>query len=368
MKKWLKFGIPLVILLALAAYFSRQLKYSVLVSPAQSGTAVNAVTGTVEVLANLDIQLKAQNRGVIVENRAQPGKAVAEGDVLVVQDSEKLQLQLEQVGIRLEAAEARKDLESGHKIDLESLDEELEGVRLAVELKQAPLSRLENLERERRKKTSLWELEKINERENLKLLRNQLEQLELEHEQMTTTAPFDGTVAVINAFKGDLVNPGNNLVRLVSRGRIVRMELTEEDYFGVEPGQPVTLRLASYPDRTFAGTVERLEDVADSGSKTRNLFVKVEAPDEILVPGLTGEGYLVKDQREDAVLIPRRALIGNLVYVVEGGVVQVRRVRPGYLGLNRAEILEGISPGELVILEDQNLLEPGERVKVLEGD
>jgi RND family efflux transporter MFP subunit len=191
--------------------------------------------------------------------------------------------------------------------------------------------------------------------------------LTLQRDQMTNRAPFAGTIAEIRAFQGDLVNDGQNLVRLISNGRLVMMELTEEDYFGVRDGQPVTIRLASYPDRTFEGTVSRLEDVANSGSKTRNLFVNVDAPDDVLVPGLTGEAYLVKDERADAVLIPRRALIGNLVYVVADGQVEVRRVRPGFLGLNQAEILEGVVAGDQVILEDQNLLKPGDRVAVVEA-
>jgi RND family efflux transporter MFP subunit len=363
MRNWIKFGAPLLVLLLIAWWFSRQLTMSVLVAPAGTGTAVNAVTGTVEVLAYVDIHVKADNRGEIAENRVLAGDVVEKDDVIAVQDARLLDLQIEQVRIRLEAAGAREELESTHKIDLESLEQELEGIKLAVELKQAPLSRLENLERERRKKDVLFNLEMIQQRETLRLLENQLEQLNLQKEQTAIRAPFGGTVAIVNAFKGDLINPGQNIVRLVSHGRLVLMELTEEDYFGVQDGQAVTLRLASYPDRSFQGTVKRLEDVANSNSKTRNLFVEVDAPDTVLVPGLTGEGYLVKDERPDAVLIPRRALIGNLVYVLDGGKIEVRRVKPGYLGLNKAEILEGIEPGEQVVLEDQNLLKPGQRVK-----
>lgn len=368
MKTWLKFGIPVLIILLAVYFFSRQLTLTVSVAPAERGTAVNAVTGTVEVKANADIHVKAQHRGEIVENRVNAGDAVEAGEVIAVQSSENLDLQIEQVGIRLEAADSRASLESTHKIDLESLDEQVEGVELAVELKQSPVSRLENLKRERRKKEILWRLEEIQERETLGLLRNQLAQLSLQREEMVARAPFAGTIAAINAFKGDLVNGNQNLVRLVAHGRFVLMELTEEDYFGVEPGQPVTIRLASYPDRTFEGKVTRLEDVADADSKSRNVIVEVEADDNVLVPGLTGEGYLVKDERADAVLIPRRALIGNLVYVVSGGVVDVRRVRPGYIGLNAVEILEGIEEGDLVVLENQNLLKPDQRVGVIESD
>jgi RND family efflux transporter MFP subunit len=363
MNPWLKFGIPVVVVFILVVVFNRQLTVTVPVAEATTGTAVNAVTGTVEVLAYVDIRVKAQSRGTITENKVQAGALVEADQVIALQDSEELDLRIEQARIRLEAADARTGLESTHRIDLESIDEELKGVTLAVDLKQAPLSKLENLQRERRKREVLWKLEDIQESENLRLLQNQLEQLLLQKDYMTTKAPFAGTIAEVNAFKGDLVNGGQNLVRLVSHGRSVLMELTEEDYFGVKDGQPVTLRLASYPDRTFEGTVKRLEDVANSKNKTRNVFVEVDAADTVLVPGLTGEGYLVKDERTNAILIPRRALIGNMVFVVSGGKVDVRRVKPGFLGLKQAEILEGIEVGDLVILEDQNLLKPGDRVE-----
>lgn len=362
MKRVLKFGLPVLLLAAAVWLFNRQLTLTVPVAAAETGTAVNAVTGTVEVWAYADIHVKAQNRGLITDNPVQAGDRVEAGDIVAVQESDQLQLQIEQVEIRLEAARAREDLESTHKIDLESLAERLEGVELAVELKQRPVSDLEDLRREQRKKEVLWRMEEIQQRESRRLLENQLAQLSLQMGQMSTRAPFAGTIAAINAFKGDLVGGGQNLVRLVSHGRYLIMELTEEDYFGVEDGQPVTLRLASYPDRTFDGEVSRLADVANANNKTRNVIVHVEAPDDVLVPGLTGEGYLVKAERENAVLIPRRALIGNLVYVVRGGVVEVRRVQPGFLGLNKAEIREGLEEGELVVLEDQNLLKPGDRV------
>ena len=366
MKRWWKIGLPILIVVLAIYFFSRQLTLSVLVAPATTGTAINAVTGTVEVLAGFDIRVKAQSRGKIVKGVVKAGDAVEEGHLLALQDSEELELQIEQARIRLEAAIARTGLESTHRIDLEKLDEELEGVKLSVELKQSPQSRLENLLRDRRKLDVLWKLQEIQEKESEELLKNQLDQLLLQKAFMSTKSPFAGVVAEVNAFRGDLVNAGQNLVRLVSHGRYVLMELTEEDYYGVRNDQPVTLRLASYPDRTFKGSVTRLSDVANSNNKTRNVVVNVEAPDSVLVPGLTGEGYLVKDERSDAILIPRRALIGNLVYVVAGGKVEIRRIRHGFLGLNKAEVLEGIEEGDLVVLEDQNLLKPGEKVKTVQ--
>lgn len=364
MKIWLKIGLPILGVLLAIFWFSTRLSTTVIVELATRGTAVNAVTGTVEVLSSYDIQVKAQSRGLIAKNVVEPGSVINAGDLLALQDSKELDLRIEQASIRLDAARARSSLESTHKIDLETLDEELEGVRLAVQLKQSPQSRLDNLERNRRKTEIFWQLEEIQEQENQRLLENELSQLRLQKQNMSTLAPFAGIVAEVYAFQGDLVNAGQNLVRLVSDGRYVILELTEEDYYQVEGGQPVTIRLASYPDRTFSGNATRLDDVANANNKTRSVVVKIDAPDSVLVPGLTGEGYLVKSERQNAVLIPRRALIGNLVYVVERGRVEIRRVQPGFLGLNKAEIIEGIEEGDLIILEDQNFLKSGDKVKV----
>lgn len=334
------------------------------VAAATKGTAIHAVTGTVEVLSYADIHVKAEGRGEIVRMAVQPGQAVEADEVIAEQASEDLDLRIEQVQIRLEAAMARDELESIHSIDVASYDAEVAALELAVKLNQRPASQLEKLRRDRRKSQILAELELIQETENRRLLENQLAQLQLQRANTVTRAPFAGIVATQQAFKGDLVNGGQNLVRLIAHGRFLMMKLTEEDYFGVADGQSVTLRLASYPDRTYSGKVTRLEDVANAADKTRNVIVTVEAPDAELVPGLTGEGYLVKSERTGAVLVPRRALMGDRVTVIEGGKVRERRVRPGFLGLREAEILEGIEPGDLVVLEEQTLLRPGQRVRV----
>ncbi len=94
------------------------------------------------------------------------------------------------------------------------------------------------------------------------------------------------------------------------------------------------------------------------------LTVDVDAAREVLVPGLTGEGYLIKNQRENAVRVPRRALVGNRVYVVENGKIDVRTVQAGFLSLNLAEILEGVEAGEQVVLEGQDLLRDGQSVTI----
>jgi RND family efflux transporter MFP subunit len=180
---------------------------------------------------------------------------------------------------------------------------------------------------------------------------------------MTLTAPMDGKVIEQYVFPGDYVWGGNQIARIVSTGRWIELTLAEEDCAYVKNGQRTEIHLASYPDRTFQGTVTGTSLFADADKKTRTVFISVNEPDDLLVPGLSGEGVLIKDERKDAILIPRRALIGDRVLVVDGGRVAVRKVRTGFVGLDKAEIVSGVAEGELVILEGQNALRDGERVK-----
>lgn len=362
MKRLLIILLVCAVILGTALLLRTAFTPAVLVAQAVTGTAVNAVTGTVEVYAHLDINVKAKHRGQITEMPHPSGTEVAAGDVLAQQESAELDLRIEQIEIRLAAARERDALERRARIDLETLQERRAGTELAVRLGQAPESRLNEVRREERKLEVTIALEEIHDREQLLLLENQLAQLKLQRAEMTTVAPFDGVVAEFRAFPGDLVNGGQNLVRLVSKGRFGMLELTEEDYFGVANGQLVTLRLASFPDRTFTATVTRMEDIANSGSRTRNVIVNIDSPVD-LVPGLTGEGLLTKEQRENAVLIPRRALMGNRLYVVEDGRIAIRTVGVGFVGLNQVEITDGLAPGEQVVLEDLNRLSHGMRVR-----
>ena len=83
----------------------------------------------------------------------------------------------------------------------------------------------------------------------------------------------------------------------------------------------------------------------------------------MLVPGITGEVTIIIAERDNALLIPRRALVGEFVYVVDGSKVVLRKVVKGYESLNLVEITSGLNIGDLVIAEQQDRFREGERVR-----
>ena len=81
------------------------------------------------------------------------------------------------------------------------------------------------------------------------------------------------------------------------------------------------------------------------------------------MPGLTGEVTIVIGERDAAAIVPRRALRGNEIFVVNNGRVELRKVQLGYVALNQVEVLGGLKAGELVIVEELERYQGGQRVR-----
>ena len=81
--------------------------------------------------------------------------------------------------------------------------------------------------------------------------------------------------------------------------------------------------------------------------------------------GMTGEMNVIAGTRENALLIPTRAVLADRVYVVKDNVVKPRTVKVGFRNLQHAEILDGLTAGEQVVVADQDLLKPGQHVRAV---
>jgi len=91
----------------------------------------------------------------------------------------------------------------------------------------------------------------------------------------------------------------------------------------------------------------------------------LDHPPPNLMSGMTGEMNIIAGQRENALIIPSRAVLADRVLVVKDGVVKPRTVKIGFRNLERAEVLEGLKEGEQVVVADQDLLKPGQRVRAI---
>jgi RND family efflux transporter MFP subunit len=325
--------------------------------------AINAVPGSVVVEAEFIMDIKSELGGRIVHSELDPGKRFAKGDLLVRIDARDIELEIEKIESDYQAAKKRIEIGSGLDLQLATAREKLENLERLHRIGQFPEAELIV---ERRTVTALeqrLELEKVENANKLEGFENSLRVKKRQRDKMTIFAEFDGVVSQVYARPGDLIAGGAPIARLISTSRTVEARISEENFAGIKPGQKASVRFLGYGAQLYGASVAKILPTADVETQRYVVFLNVDLDPVALVPGITGEVSIVVGERENALVIPRRALFGNNVFVVSNNTVDVRQVKVGYTSLNYVEILDGLQEGDLVIVDRLDTFRSGDRVR-----
>lgn len=195
----------------------------------------------------------------------------------------------------------------------------------------------------------------------------ELAQIQLDN--TTIEAPFDGVVADLFISQGSIVGPQSPVALFVSNEIEVEIEIEESRINQIFEGQNVSLALTAFPNQTFPATVTGISPVADKNTRTFTVTVSPIDDEGVLRSGMFADVSVLAAERQDATIIPRDALVQlndgqQAVYVVEAGQAQQRQVEVGISDGQRIEILSGLQPGEVVVVAGQPNLVDGVKVEV----
>lgn len=367
MKFLLRFLLPLLLLGAAAYLWFTLSQADVIVAEARRGVAIDAVAGNLKVIAALSAPVKSEAGARVVSVIQLPNtesREVKTGDVIVTLDTADLDPQIRI--LENELAEAREQARRGSTLApyVENLAADLADAEALVSDGKIAPDEVDRLRREWQRHLHMMESENLRLQKQVSNVEEQLALRRRDRELRFLRAPIDGTLDLVFVLPGDLVTYNQHVATVVSAGRVIDVQISEEDVQNIAPGQTVQARLLAYGNRLFTGRVDWLAYTADPGTRRRSVMVSLEIEPALLTPGLTGQASIIRGERPGAVLIPRRALVGNTVRLVAGDRVEVRPVTPGFLGLGQAEILSGLEPGDLLIVETPHLFQQGDRIRV----
>jgi len=201
----------------------------------------------------------------------------------------------------------------------------------------------------------------------------QLQAAEAELAKTVIIAPFAGIVAEVNVEVGEWVTPSPPLltspsvVDLIDLNSIyISAPMDEVDSGRIRAGLSVKLTIDSRPGESFRGTVSRVAPyVVDLEAQNRTLEIEVEVDDPDIagtfLPGTSADVEVVLDKRTDVIRVPTSALLRNqtVLLLVDGELVE-REVELGLRNWQYAEVLEGLSGGEEIVVSlDQVEIEAG---------
>jgi len=328
------------------------------------------------------IQLSPLEGGVVEEIYIEEGSQVRKGDVIlslsnenldmqilnseaelaekenilrntmISMEQQKLSVQQERLQLEMEvrrfrrAYEQQKALYDEKLIARETFLQAEEDYRLAIDKL--------DLVRNRELQDSLYRTAEIEQmEESLDNMRINMQMIRRRKDNLDIKAPIDGELGLLDAVLGQSIASGTKIGQINDLSSYKIEAQIDEHYIDrVFAGLDATFERQ---DETFAATIRKVYPEVREGKFKADFKFTGQQPENIR----TGQTYYLNlqlGQPEEAVLIPRGSFYqqtgGQWIYVVdESGDRAVRRdIRIGRQNPQYYEVLEGLDPGEKVII------------------
>lgn len=190
-------------------------------------------------------------------------------------------------------------------------------------------------------------------------------ELQRQVDLLTLRAPFDGQVGQVLVEQRANVAANAPVLGVVDLTRFeVEVKVPESFARDLAIGMSAQLTGGGAP---FPATVSAVSPEVVNGEVTARLRFADQQP-----PGLRQNqrmrARVVLDTREDVLMVERGPFLeqggGNLAYVMDGSVAVRKPIRTGVSSIGAVEILEGLAPGDRVVVSGADQFGDAERVRI----
>lgn len=207
-------------------------------------------------------------------------------------------------------------------------------------------------------------------------------------ENTVIRSPVYGVVLTRNIAEGDLASSGQVAYEVANlTGYETRVYLPLQEWRNVNVGQPVTFRVSNEDEISARGRVARISPRIDPTTGLGEVVIALNEKDDSIYQGVLVEAVINVETHNNAVVVPRTALVENVqtliepesntiqltrtysVFVVQGDSLALKKdLRLGIEQGDQVEILAGLNAGDQIVVTGQNGLNDSTRVKVAGGN
>lgn len=179
-------------------------------------------------------------------------------------------------------------------------------------------------------------------------------------------APFKGTILKKFGESGEMAGAGAPVYVIGNLDQVkVEVTLAAAALLDWQAGDPVDVSSPDLPGQSWTGTVDLINPAVDTQTGTFLMEVKLDNPGHALKPGMVARVFS-RIQTETAVWIPVGALVKRdptvTVFVVRDDQCYARDIKTGVANGNLIEIVEGLTPGEELVVRGALYLHDGDPV------
>ena len=183
------------------------------------------------------------------------------------------------------------------------------------------------------------------------------------------TAPISGVVDEIITERGQVVAPGQGILRIVNLSNMYVSTSVPESYIGkLKVGAPVDVALSSL-GKTYVGKIRQVANNINPSNRSFNIEVSIPNTENLLRPNQVAKLRIVDYANKNAVVVPTNVVQedaeGNkFVYIVtnadgKSGIAKKVVVKTGSSSNNMTEILSGLQANDVVVTEGANTISEG---------
>ena len=310
-------------------------------------------------LGSEDVEIRARVEGYLVSINFTEGSFVRKGQLLYKLDPKPFEVAIDQAKANLATAQAA----------LEKTDNDVARFRPLFERQAVSKQELDN---------ALSAQQAA--RAQVDAYKAAVAQAQLNLGYTNITSPVDGVIGTTQTKVGSLVSRGVTMLNIVSQLNpiLFRCAIAEAEYLRIarrsqQSGKPgdkianVELILADGTIFPHKGRLDAVERAVDPTTGTLTGQFSFPNPERILRPGQYGKARFATEVKEGAVLVPQLAVqeiqgLYSLMVVKPDATVEQRMVKAGERVGNLWIIDSGVKPGEKVIVEGLQRVQPGVKV------
>ncbi len=343
--------------------------------------------------------------GVLQTLQVNVGDKVKAQQVAATVDDRDYKLRVEDVRYKLKAAQAQfEQLQKGVRSeDLRIIDNKIRALKSSAKTIETDYKRVQQLyaadaasksqldnaktrfdqiqadlkgaQEERIKATTGGREEEVRaSRANLRSIRSNLSQAEASLEDTSLKIPFDGIISQKHVSNFQQIGAGTIIYTLVDISRVeLQVSVPESLINSISSGQEVVVDFLNFAKTHFTGKVTKVGVSADRQTMTYPVFIEVDNPNLIILPGMTAR-VMLKSARggQNFPFVPIHSILedkvskARYVWVFDkaDSTVKRREIALGRIMVNEIEVLQGLADGDIVVVAGAHRIKEGMKVRL----
>src|SRR3989339_408615 len=347
----------------------------------EKGIIIDSISGSGQVSALNQIDIKAKASGDIVYIKAQNGQKISAWGLIAQIDDKDVQKSIRDAEINLESAKIAfekfkiQNSEENMNADLaKAYDDGFNTVsNVFLDLPEI-MTGMNDMFFKSVSATGQWNIdwyeaqagnENSEKTKIYKQKENSLQDLKDKLPDYYIRAPFAGTISVINIKKGDSVSSSTVVATLVTEKQMAEISLNEVDVAKIKIGQKSTLAFDAIPDLTISGVITEIDSVGtvSQGVVTYNVKISFDTQDERIKPGMSVSAEIIINEKQNVLVVPNSAVKSLPTNSGEGQngenyieILQTLQNKPAKIKIQigisnntKTEIVSGIKEGDEII-------------------